>query len=195
MDETIILQGRDSDRVAKAIMAQYDGPAYIRRAKQMESACAALEAMCRETRREMLQVVGLRLATLHALAGSWSRLVPVFLTEDDAEYLRRLHDELAPQLALPVESTDSPGSIRHALEELREALEWFNRRWSAFLEGLDLTPINHLIAGYNRWYVLEKECAVGSPRVAREGFRPVAPLTVDALKARFPSMHLPSLKT
>jgi hypothetical protein len=72
------------------------------------------------------------------------------------------------------------------LAELRESLELFNRRWDAFLPTLDLRHVNELRDGYNRYFVLEKECAVRSARVAREGFVPLSPLTVQELFRHLP---------
>jgi hypothetical protein len=72
------------------------------------------------------------------------------------------------------------------MTELAESLDLFNRRWSRFLNSLDLDDVNQLIDGYNRWYVLEKECVVGSHRVARQGFEPLEPLTSSSLEAIYP---------
>jgi hypothetical protein len=72
-------------------------------------------------------------------------------------------------------------------------LERFNGEWELFLRGLDLTPINRLREGYNRYYVIEKECAVRSVRTAREGFEPLPPVTTDDLRRMFPPLPLPAL--
>ncbi len=191
MDDLIVLEGSNSDRLAKAVLARYDGPAYLRRAKQMELAIAGLHQKCQEARLEMLHLVRLRLNTLMAAAGSWEVLVPDYINPSAADFLRELLGPATPETAVARPVVGSAGRIRQALEELRDAIHWFNWRWLGFLQGLDLNPVNALITGYNRWYVLEKECAVGSPRVARQGFRPVPVITLDDLKSRYPPLPMP----
>jgi hypothetical protein len=73
------------------------------------------------------------------------------------------------------------------------ALERFNRRWEAFLPTVDLTSLNRLREGYNRYYLLEKECAVRSVVVARRGFSPLPPLTQTDLAALLPCLPVPQL--
>ena len=60
----------------------------------------------------------------------------------------------------------------------------FNRRWAQFLERLNLEPINTVIDQYNRYYVLEKECVMGSARLAARHFQPVPRLTTSTLLDR-----------
>jgi hypothetical protein len=63
-----------------------------------------------------------------------------------------------------------------------------------FLANVDLTAVNELREGYNRYYVLEKECAVRSARIARQGFTPLPPLTHDELMSQFPLLPVPRLR-
>ena len=42
------------------------------------------------------------------------------------------------------------------------------------MPSIDLTHVNKLRDGYNRYYVLEKECALRNVRLAALGFDPVA---------------------
>jgi hypothetical protein len=79
------------------------------------------------------------------------------------------------------------------LRELCESLLHFNQRWQAFLQTVDLTPINHLRDAYNRYYLLEKECALRSARLARQGFRRLDPLTLDELSTLVPPLPVPQL--
>lgn len=53
--------------------------------------------------------------------------------------------------------TTSSRALRRALRELTESIERFNQRWQEFLQGVDVSHVNELRDGYNRWYVLEKE--------------------------------------
>ena len=137
-------------------------------------------------------MVRIRLGTLHALAGGWERLRR-FVANEDTERLRELYDELSPQLRVPVEPTTSSRLIRNALAELCDSLELFNRRWSAYLATMDLKEINELRDGYNRYYLLERECAVGSSRLARQQFKRLPPVTVEELLALFPLLQVPGL--
>jgi hypothetical protein len=81
-----------------------------------------------------------------------------------------------------------------ALRELVDSVQCFNKRWSPFLESVDLTRINQLRDGYNRFYLLEKECVVRSSRLARQGYQPLPPMTLDELAALFPPLPVPRLK-
>jgi hypothetical protein len=53
-----------------------------------------------------------------------------------------------------------------------------------------LGEVNRLRAGYNQYYVLEKECMVRSANIAREGFRPLPPATTADLLALFPLVRM-----
>jgi hypothetical protein len=193
VDEIPIL-GRDDDRhMFQHFLAQYDAPAYVRRARQVQDAFDELLARCRRQREEWLAMVCTRLATLYALAGEWDRLRPL-LAEDTLRELRELHAELASEVRVPTERTSSVRALRRAVTELKESAERFNRRWRDYLSKVDLSPVNQLRIGYNRYYLLEKECAVRSPRLARQGFRRLAPLTREELTALLPPVPVPALK-
>ena len=185
------LSADKADFAAKQVMGKFDAPAYVRRARQMEDAIEQLLAQCRQKRSELLEIVALRLGVLHELAGSWQHLRRLLGTESDLKILEHLHAELAPNLRLPVERTTSVRRLRNAFLDLRASLVRFNRRWSAFLPDVDLGPVNALIDGYNRYYVLEKECVVRSGPIARQGFRPREHLTLERLTALLPPLPVP----
>jgi hypothetical protein len=69
----------------------------------------------------------------------------------------------------------------------------FNHRWRGFVEALNLDPINLRIDHYNRYYVLEKECVLGSHRLAARGFEPRAELSLASILARHPLLEVPHL--
>ena len=171
--------------------ARFGPPAYVRRAVQVQEAFEALLEQCRRERAERLEMVRTRLGLLHALAGEWDALRPFLADEEQVVMLRRLHDELAPRLRDVVEPTASPGALRRALRELGESIERFNRLWREFLAGVDVGRVNALREGYNRYYVLEKECALRSPRLARQGYCPLTPLTRGELEAALPPLPAP----
>jgi hypothetical protein len=190
MDEVPIVSSDEERRLVKQMMA-YDGtPAYARRAQVMQEAFALLVERCRQRRDELLAMVRLRLGVLRALAGDWERLRP-WLGEEHLEALRKMHAELAPQLRVEVAVTSSTRVLRRALRELRESVASFNRRWRAALAAVSLAHVNELRDGYNRYYVIEKECALRSPHLARQGFVRMEPATVADVAALLPPLPVP----
>jgi hypothetical protein len=184
--------GRDDHR--NQLLAQFGPPAYLRRARAVRDALEQLLQACRRKREEYLEMVRVRLGQLKALAGGWEALGPLLRDDEQLDVLRRLHEELAPALRVPVAATASRRAHRRALLELRESLERFNRRWREYLGKVDRRHVNELRDGYNRYYVLEKECLLRSPRLAREGFERLGPLTADELAALLPPLPVPALK-
>jgi hypothetical protein len=190
--DDMTIPGRE-DHWLQELIGRYDAPAYVRRAREVQGAFDELVARCRRQREGWLDMVRLRLGTLRALAGGWEALRPL-LAGDQVHLLDQLHESLRPRLRVPVEPTPSARALRRALAELTESIERFNRRWREFLRGVDVTPVNDLREGYNRYYVLEKECAVRSARVARHGFRRLEPLSVDELAALLPPLPVPRVQ-
>jgi hypothetical protein len=135
-------------------------------------------------------MVRIRLATLQALAGDWAILRPSLADDEQVRVLNELWEMLQPTLRLGIAPTSSVRKLRRAVAELNESIELFNSRWQGFLATVDLTQVNSLRDGYNRYYLLEKECAMRSPRLARQGFRPIAPLTTDELGLVLPLLPL-----
>jgi hypothetical protein len=194
MDEIPILGHGEAGDLHRQVLAQYGPPAYIRRGAQVEAAYEQLVNQCRRQRDEWLAMPRLRFGVLHALAGDWLRLRPVLAGDDQLAVLVELETILQPRSRRETEATSSTRKLRLGLLELVESLERFNRRWQAFLPTVDRTRINQLRDGYNRYYVLEKECAVQSPRIARQGFRPLSPLAVTGLAAALPALPVPLVR-
>lgn len=194
MDEVPIVGRDEDDQMFKRFLSQFDAPAYIRRARAMQGAYNQLLDHCRQRRAEWLNMTRLRISMLHALAGDWDNLRPFLADEDQLDILRYLLAALASPLRCPIEPSRSARALRRALLELGESLEYFNERWRGFLATVDLTAINELRDGYNRYYVLEKECAVRSARIARQGFVRMEPLTTNDLMAEFPLLPVPRLR-
>lgn len=192
MDEVPIPSG--VDKVRQQFLAQYDAPPYARRALRVQQAWEQLLGRCRQQRDQWLHLVRVRLGLLHGLAGDWS-VVSEFLEDgNQVGELQRLHECLAPRLRAAVQRTASARVVRRALRDLGESLERFNQRWRQFVPSLDLTEINQLRDGYNRYYVLEKECAVRSARLARQGFQRLEPVTHEHLLEAMPFLPVPRLK-
>jgi hypothetical protein len=181
-------------RELKEVLASFDGPAFLRRARRVQEALDGLLARGRHQRREWLVVTTILVGQLEALADGWDNLRPLLADDAQLDVLRRLKAELQPSLRAPPEPTTSTWAHLGCLRELIDCLHFFNGRWGHYLDTLDLGPINELRAGYNRHYVFEKECAVGSPAVARQNFRPLEPLTRADLDVLLPPLPVPVLK-
>ena len=191
MEEEVILGRDDVSEEFKLFISQYDAPAYIRRARGVVAALEQLLARCRHKRDEFFKMVRIRLGILHALSDQWRNLQPLLADDGQLDILRGLYADLKPHLRAHIEPTTSVRVLRRALRELQESLEHSNERWQAYLAAVDLSAINELRDGYNRYYVLEKECAVRSARVARQGFTRLSPLTAADLFAHFPLLPVP----
>jgi hypothetical protein len=194
VDDILILGRNDDNRIVKQFQAQFDVPAFVRRAQRVQEALDQLVAICRRQRHQWLSMPRIRLGVLKGLAGEWERLSSWLADGDQVKVLHDLDNELAPQLRSRIEPTSSGRKLQRGLQALKESLEYFNRRWQAFLPGVDLTQINELRVNYNRYYLLEKECAMRSPRLARQGFRRLEPLTIRELADLLPPLTMPQLK-
>jgi hypothetical protein len=192
--EDVPIAGRDrDDQTRSQFLAQFGEPAYARRARRVQEALDAVVRRCRRQRDEWLQMVRINLGVLHGLAGDWAVLRPLLAGDDQVLVLEQLHADLQPRLRVPVEKTSSVRKLRAALSALKASIERFNRRWAEFLPTVDLAAVNELRDGYNRYYLLEKECALRSPRVARLGFRKLEPLTTTELADLVPLLPVPRL--
>jgi hypothetical protein len=183
---------RDEAREAfNELLAQYDGPAYLRRARRVQGSHDALLDLCRRQREEWLAMARVHLGLVRGLAGDWPALADHLADHEESRLLHELWALLQPRLRVPVEPTRSARVLRQALRELIESLARFNRRWVEYVRGLDLTDVNAERADYNRYYLLEKECAVRSPHIARQGYRALDPVTADDLLAALPPLPVP----
>ncbi|HEV2949610.1 MAG TPA: hypothetical protein VGX70_19690 [Gemmataceae bacterium] len=194
MDNFLIFGHGNEERIIRRVLGNYDAPAFVRRARRVREAYDHLLAHCRERREQWLPLPRLCLGRLRALAGDWDRLRPILSNDHQVEMLRDLERELSSRLRVSVNPTESTRKLRGALEELRDSLRLFNRRWLNFLATLNLEPVNEAREGYNRYYLLEKECAMRSPRLARQGFQKLAPFTLDEMTTLFPVLEIPELK-
>src|SRR5262249_22227546 len=142
---------------------------------------------------EWLLMVRLHLGTLFALLGDPERLRPLVADEAQVSLLKELHHNLDPVLRAPPEPAKSIRPLRRCLAELVPSIHRFNDRWRNYIEQIDVTAINEARIGYNRWYVLEKECAVRSPVIARQGFEPLAMCDAAELFTHLPLLPMPLL--
>ncbi|HEY2252571.1 MAG TPA: hypothetical protein VGH74_15970, partial [Planctomycetaceae bacterium] len=152
------------------VMYAFDAPAFVRRAREVEDAWIGLLEACRNARERLLEMPRMRLARLFALGQLADQSATAICRADDLDYLRDLYREWQPQLRAAVKPARSAGELERAKADLGRSFQRFNERWSKYLHAVNLAPINWLRDGYNRYYLLEKECALWSSRIAQQGF-------------------------
>jgi hypothetical protein len=176
------------DPEIKELMGLFDSPAFARRGLDVEYTVSRIHDRCRDRRGELLEMVRLRLK-------QWSRSV-------------RGPDEWAPVFGGPIEdlwrlSQSEPpswvvqsASLRQRVAVARDLIASvlrFNHRWREYLTTLNLEPSNQTIDQYNAYYVLEKECVMGSARIASRHFTPVPRLSAETLLDVYPLLPVPVL--
>lgn len=178
-------------RFFQKINATTGTPSFCRRGTAVEDAWNSLLAKCHEKRQELLTMAQLRLATFLALIERQLDLATEFCTEADLIYLDSLHREWSYQLQIAVTPASSERQLRIPFTELQRAFLRFNDRWADFVNKIDLTTNNRLRDNYNRYYIIEKECALWSPQIAKQGFEPMKLLIHDDLFGEFPLLRIP----
>lgn len=188
----VTIAGREDERdLFKQFTTHYDAPAYIRRAKGVQEAYEQLLARCRAKREELIEMSRSRLGVLQGLAGDWRELLSYLADAEQLAVLEKLVILVEPSVRGPIARTSSGRALRRALAELNESLARFNRRWEAFVREVNLDAVNALRDGYNRYYLIEKECAIRSPTLARQGFQRLEPLTHDEIFEALPLLPVP----
>jgi hypothetical protein len=179
-----------SSRDASTILAAFDAPAFVRRARQVEDAWTMLLDRCRFEQKRLLELPRMRLGRLMALAVPRSLLADL-ISAAEIERLEQRHSEWDPRLRSVVKPAWSGADLVAPLADLAQSFDRFNRRWSKFLNELELDSINQVRRDYNRFYLLEKECALFSSRIAHDGFVPLPSITTDDFFAEFPLLQIP----
>ncbi len=158
-----------------------DAPAFARRGKDLEFFLERLEIRVRRERDDMLDMVRLRLR-------QWSRAVsgPDRWQDCFAAPIDGLWDLAGAEPPEWGKDLAPPRRRKAIARDLSASVERFNRRWRKFVGGIDLSPFNDRIDHYNRYYLLEKECVVGSSRLASRHFVARGRLTVEGLLGDHP---------
>lgn len=168
------------------LIGLYDVPAFARRGQDMEHALRALHERCRRRRDELLDMARVRLRQWAAAAVG---------PDDWSDVLRSPISALWPLAGLDAPRwAETPASTRRRraiVRDLVASVERFNARWRKALDEFNPAPVNGMIDGYNEYYLLEKECALGSARLARHGHRPIDPITAESLLADYPPLPVP----
>lgn len=171
----------------RKILAQFDAPAFVRRARAVEVADDLLHTRLAKAYATGLEMPRLRLTQLLASLASHDPLLEsVASLPGVATRLRSWAKLHAVPLRVPVPPATNRAELADRWHRLTHSVERFNRRWQLAVTGIDLTHINHLREEYNRWYVIEKEAATNSPALARQGFEYRPPLTPSLLLERYP---------
>src|SRR5262249_37574407 len=93
--------------------------------------------------------------------------------------------------------TDRPASFRRQrtiARDLVASIGRINRRWTHHIDELPLEHANRLIEHYNRYYLFEKECSLGSTRLAARFYQPKPLLSRESLFAHYPPLPVPELR-
>ena len=179
-----------TDAETRQLLGLFDVPAFARRGQDLEYTLARLHERCARERFAMLEMVRVRLRQwAHASPGpdAW----PLAFVAPIAD-LWPFGGAEAPVWAV----RPAPDRRRKSLaRDLVASVERFNRRWRRFLADLDLQPINARIDHYNHYYLLEKECVLGSARLAARHFIPRSRLSFEDLLTRYPLLLVPVLKS
>ena len=177
-----------TETVIKELLGLFDAPAFARRGQDLEYALARLHARCRRQRGGLLEMIQLRLRQWAEVATGPTDRAETFAAPIVA--LWPLCDAAPPAWGL---QPAPPRRRRAVARDLVASVTRFNHRWAELLDQLNLAPVNHMIDEYNRYYVLEKECVLGSARLAQRHFTPKARLTRAALGEDYPPLPVPEL--
>jgi hypothetical protein len=186
-DEGTPLGGIDAE--IKELLGLFDVPAFARRGQDLEYSLARLRLRCRRVRNGLLDMVRLRLRQW-ASAANGPGVDSLVFASSIAE-LWPLAEAEAPKWAA---RSAPPRKLRGIARDLIASVERFDRRWLEHLDGINLDPINRQVDDYNRYYLLEKECSLGSARLAARHFVPKVHVTLDDLRRELPPLPVPVLK-
>jgi hypothetical protein len=177
-----------TDTEIRELLGLFDVPAFARRGQDLEYGLSRLHAYCLRQREAMLDMVRVRLRQWAAAVTGPHAWEGVFTAP--IEPLWDLTGAEPPAWS----DRDAPHRRRRTIaRDLVASLDRFNRRWSRFITALDLQPINQSIDQYNHYYVLEKECCLGSPRLATRHFVPKPRVGPEGLLVEHPLLPVPEL--
>jgi hypothetical protein len=185
-EETLPTMNAGIETDIKELMGLFDVPAFARRGQDLEITLRRLHERCRSAREALLDMVRLRLRQWSRAATGPQAWSEVFVSS--IEPLWPLSGAEDPNWA------EAPAPFRQRsiiATDLIASVVRFNHRWTQFLDRLNLDPVNLVIDQYNRYYVLEKECVMGSARLAARHFSPVPNITRETLSHDHPSLPVP----
>jgi hypothetical protein len=176
------------DPEIKELLGLFDVPAFARRGQELEYTLRRMHDHCRQRREEMLEMVHLRLRQWSKVAAGPEDWAPEFTAPIDSLWiLTKAAEPSWAGLSAP------PRQRRAVARDLKSSIERFNERWGHFLDALNLDPANKVIDQYNQYYVLEKECVMGSARLAARYFTAIPRLSPASLRQDHPHLPVPEL--
>ncbi|MDM4018102.1 hypothetical protein [Roseiconus lacunae] len=166
-------------------------PAFVGRARAPELALRSLLIRCQTYRDELLLWPRRHFHVLRKLvAGKWWRLDSFVSDSDPRERFVKLSEQLPP-----LETDFSPSFFlthRSALKAFVESAKRFNSTWTDFLASDVLDEVNERRTEFNRYYKIERECAMGNAALGLK-FAPLPVLDPQYLETRFPLLDVPTI--
>jgi len=181
---------RSTEAEIKQVLGMFDTPAFARRGREVEWVVRHTLNLCERRRTEMLDMVQCRLrmwANVASGPGDW----PLAFAEP-IDHLWELTSAEPPRW-----KASRPPSAKAAMNcaaGLCQSVERFNDRWRRFVGELKADAVNHQIDRFNKYYVLEKECIVGSSRLASRLFVPQPRIEPAWLLEQLPILPVPRLR-
>lgn len=177
-----------TDPELRHLLGMFDAPAFVRRGQALEYSLGRLRDRCARERDAMLDMVRVRLRQWAGSVTGPDAWPAAFAAPIEAFWpLAGAEPPTWSGQAAP------PRRLRAIARDLVASVERFNRRWGRFVGQLDLEHVNRLIDQYNRYYLLEKECSLGSARLAARHFVPRTRLSREGLLADYPTLPIPEL--
>ena len=168
--------------------ASFDTPAYVRRGLTVETEWNALADKLHRTWKDWTVPVGRLCSQLRHQAGGLDAFGPWLASPEDLDRLRQLDQRLDHKLKYPPGKAFWHWPLKGSLRRLARMAADLNHAWARHLETQDLEPLNRSREQYNRWYLLEKECAMRSTRLAAGGFEPFPRVGPGDLIKLFPPL-------
>lgn len=181
---------RSTENEVKELMGLFDAPAFARRGRDVEWALNKTLILCRKKRLELLEMVHCRLRMWSAATTGPDDWQLAFQEPIDRIWV--IAEAPAPHFKGT--GTTSKKQLVQLASGLLQSVERFNTRWPQWISQLQVDSINRQIDHYNKYYVLEKECIVGSARLAARLFQPQPRMEPEWLLGQFPLLPVPKLK-
>lgn len=180
--------GLRTEAEIRELMGMFDAPSFARRGQSMEFSLARLQDRCRSNRSSMLDMVRLRLkqwARASSGPDDWQGIFTASVAGlwilSDAEEPNWSQDRLAHRRR------------RAIARDLVASVVRFNDRWLRHANEINLDSINLMIRQYNQYYVIEKECVMGSARLAARFFHPEPEMTIKMILEAHPPLPVPEM--
>jgi hypothetical protein len=180
----------DADGTIKELMGLFDTPAFARRGQDLEHSLRRIHALCRRLRDQHMEMVRVRLRQWSRVAAGPEDWRDVFAEPIDGLWKLALAE---PPVWGGVFA--APKQKRSAAANLIASARRFNGKWQQMIDLINLEPTNRVIDEYNKYYVIEKECVMGSARLAQRHFTPTPRLTCQTLLREHPLLPVPELIT